>query len=207
MMRVLAALIALATLLQRFALADEAESEARRHFVRGKQLYDQRKYHEAAEEFENGYAIFPKPGFLINIGHCYRRTGDLKKARRYYQLFLDKDSSSPQREEVQAYIKTLEETLADQGETVGDDHPAASPPTPPPAPRPPEAPPVHLDRVERVDQDDRAAAAPAAQHPVWPWLVSGAAVLIAGGITAFVLIAHPGRGSDCGATLGCTNER
>jgi tetratricopeptide (TPR) repeat protein len=180
--------------------ADDAEAEARRHFNRGKQLYDERKYRDAAEEFEAGYAILPKVGFLLNIGHSYRRAGDLKKAKRYYELFLDKDKGSPQRDEVQAYIKSIDETLADQ---AGDDTPAEAPKVikevkPPPAPEPTPAAPVHVDACA-----ERAAAGGA---PVWPWLVSGAAIVIAGGIAAAVVLTHSGKSDPCG-TLGCLNER
>src|SRR5262249_38592490 len=94
--------------------ADEAEAQAKRHFPRGKQLFDERKYREAAAEFEAGYAILPRAGFLLNIGHSYRRAGDMRKARRYYEQFLEKDQSSPQRGEVQGYIKMIDDALADQ---------------------------------------------------------------------------------------------
>src|SRR5438045_1372333 len=87
--------------------ADDAEAEARRHYNDGRRLYDEQKYGEAAREFEAGYAILAKPGFLINIGHSYRRAGELHKARHYYELFLEKDKSSPQRDEVQTHIKTI----------------------------------------------------------------------------------------------------
>ena len=96
------------------AAGDESEATARRHFNRGKQLYDERKYDAAAEEFEAGYAAVPKSGFLLNIAHSYRRAGDLESAKRYYELYLEKEDASPQRGEVQGYLKTIDEALADQ---------------------------------------------------------------------------------------------
>ena len=47
--------------------------------------------------------------------------------------------------------------------------------------------------------------APAAR-PLWPWLVSGTAIAVAGGVVAAVLLTRAGKGDACG-TLGCLNER
>src|SRR4051794_32861422 len=88
--------------------ADDAEAEARRHYNDGRRLYDDQRYREAAKEFEAGYAILAKPGFLINIGHSYRRAGELRKAKHYYELSLEKDKASPQRDEVLTHIKTID---------------------------------------------------------------------------------------------------
>jgi tetratricopeptide (TPR) repeat protein len=170
--------------------ADDAEAEARRHYNDGRRLYDEQKYREAAKEFEAGYAILAKPGFLINIGHSYRRAGELRKARHYYELFLEKDKTSPQREEVQTQIKTIDETLADEA--------VAEAGKPPPAPQPAAAAPVHVAACPEP--------AAATARPWWPWLVSGLAVAVAGGVVAAVLVTRGTKGDACG-TLGCLNER
>ena len=197
--------------------ADEIEALARRHFTRGKQLYDERKYREAAAEFEAGYAVAPRAGFLLNIGHSYRRAGDLRKARRYYELFLEKDATSPQRGEVQGYIKGIDDTLADQREEQG--HPAEAagadgghaggegkvPAAPPPPDEPSTAAGAAPSEPVAVCAE-RETRRPRQSAPVWPWLVSGAALVFAGAIVAAVLIAGSGNGEPCG-TLGCLNER
>jgi hypothetical protein len=200
--------------------AEEPEAQARRHFARGKQLYDERKYREAAEEFEAGYAVAAKPGFLLNIGHSYRRAGELRKAKRYYEMFLDKDPTSPQRAEVRVYVKTIDDALADQqGGPAAVGEPAvrslapvaasaapaaASAAPPPPAPAPADGSPRVL--VEVCRDKEPAPSAPAAS-PRWPWLVSGAAVVVAGAIaTAVVLMSHSAKNDPCGS-LGCLNER
>jgi tetratricopeptide (TPR) repeat protein len=170
--------------------ADDAEAEARRHYNDGRRLYDEQKYLAAAREFEAGYAILSKPGFLINIGHSYRRAGELRKAKHYYELFLEKDKSSPQRDEVQTHIKTIDETLADEA--------AAEAVKAPPAPQPAPAAPVHV--AARPEPSERTA------RPLWPWLVSGAAVALAGAVVGVVLATRPAKGEACG-TLGCLNER
>jgi len=195
----------------RAAPPPDTEALARRHFVRGKQLFDDHKYREAAEEFEAGYAVAAKPGFLLNIGHSYRRAGDLRKARRYYELFLDKDAASPQRGEVQGIIKSIDDALADQREEAAYPEAAAAPEgaKPSAAPLPEAAPalaatgggsaPVHVDACVEGRSRER-------DRPLWPWLVSGAAVLIAGGIAAAVILSRSSPNDTCGS-LGCVNER
>ena len=42
--------------------------------------------------------------------------------------------------------------------------------------------------------------------PRWPWFVTGAAVLIAGGVAAAVILSRPSDGGACGS-IGCINER
>jgi tetratricopeptide (TPR) repeat protein len=200
--------------------AEEPEAQARRHFARGKQLYDERKYREAAEEFEAGYAVAPKPGFLLNIGHSYRRAGELRKAKRYYEMFLDKDRASPQRDEVRVYVKTIDDALADQqGGPAAVGEPTAKPPAAAvvpaasvaPAAAPPPSAPAPADGSPRVlvevCRDKEPAPAAAGASPRWPWLVSGAAVVVAGAIAGVVvLMSRSGKNDPCGS-LGCLNER
>ncbi len=64
---------------------------ARRHFLAGKRAFEAKRYAAALKEFEAGYAIDPRPGFLLNMGHASRRMGDLRRARDYYLKFLESD--------------------------------------------------------------------------------------------------------------------
>src|SRR5581483_9179625 len=41
---------------------------ARRHFLQGKRAFEAKRYSVALKEFETGYAIVPRPGFLLNMG-------------------------------------------------------------------------------------------------------------------------------------------
>src|SRR4051794_19479898 len=90
------------------AAADEGEEEARRRFKKGGKLFDEGKFREAAHEFEAGYAVLPRAGFLLNIAQSYRRAGDLRKAKRYYELFLQADHESMQKDEVLSYVKEID---------------------------------------------------------------------------------------------------
>jgi Tetratricopeptide repeat len=92
----------------------EDEASARLHFDRGSRLYDQGKYLEAAREFEAGYQAAPRPLFLLNIGHSYRRAQDLRKAKAAYEKLLRTDPTTPQRPMVEDLIKTIDDALTVQ---------------------------------------------------------------------------------------------
>jgi tetratricopeptide (TPR) repeat protein len=66
--------------------ADEAE--ARRQLKLGAQLYQSQKYAAAIAAFEVGYALVPRPQFLLNIGQAYRQLGKLDLAEEYLQRFV-----------------------------------------------------------------------------------------------------------------------
>jgi len=218
----LALLVTLAGLPARAALAagraDDAEAEARRRFGHGKQLFDEHKYREAAQEFEAGYAVVPKPGFLLNIGHSYRRAGELEKARHYYQLFLEKDkdkASAAQHAEVQGYLKAIDKAI---DEEVAGEHERESRPAPAAAPAEPAAARSHPVEIMRAPNE----TAPASPEPLamevcseqsavassssrWPWIIAAVAV-VAGGIATAVALTRGGSSEACG-TLGCVRER
>jgi tetratricopeptide (TPR) repeat protein len=198
-----AALLALMTLMaaprrsQAGGAADEENAEARRRFKHGTKLFDEAKFLEAAHEFEEGYAIAPRPGFLLNIAHSYRRAGDLKQSRRYYELFLSQERDTAQRVEVAGYLKSLDDALAEQsaGDSPKDAQTIheAPPPAPPPLVRAP------LGRPPGADDEGSA------RRRRWlPWLVAGAAAALAGGLA--IALARPESHGACG-TLGCFDER
>jgi len=126
------------------ARADEAEG--RRHWKAGQDLYQQKRFIEAAREFEAGYAVAPRPLFLLNIGHAYRRANELVKAKNAYEALLKLQPDLPQRNEVEGYIKSINDAL--QADSPSSD-PITRPLAPPtsPLPRPVEiipAPPAPL---------------------------------------------------------------
>jgi len=219
----LALLVTLAVLPVRATLAagraDDAETEARRRFGRGKQLFDEHKFREAAQEFEAGYAVVPKPGFLLNIGHSYRRAGELEKARHYYQLFLEKDpdKASPQRAEVQGYLKAIDQAIDDEAagarEREGRPPPSAARAEPrashpveimraPSEPPPTDSPAASPEPLAMEVCSERPAAASSSR---WPWIVAAVAV-VAGGIATAFALTRGGSSEACG-TLGCVRER
>jgi tetratricopeptide (TPR) repeat protein len=87
----------------------DAELRARAHFQQGQVHFEARQFGEAIREYQAGYDISRRSGFLLNIGHAYRRMGDLEAARLHYKKFLFVDPTSPKRAEVEATIRQLDE--------------------------------------------------------------------------------------------------
>ena len=72
----------------------EDEAAGKRHYKRGDELFKQGKYLDAAHEFEAGFAVAPRPLFLLNIGHSYRKAQELRRARVAYEDFLKADPTT-----------------------------------------------------------------------------------------------------------------
>jgi len=63
--------------------------------VKGNELYSQRKYQEAIEEYQN--ILKENPELYIinkNIGNCYYELGDYDSAIKYYERVLEKEPDS-----------------------------------------------------------------------------------------------------------------
>jgi hypothetical protein len=94
--------------------AADDEDEGRRLFQRGQGSLEAGDYRAAARAFEAGYAAAPRVGFLLNIGNCYRKLGELGKARQFYWRFLDAaPRRHPSRTEVMEYLRSMEQIEAD----------------------------------------------------------------------------------------------
>jgi hypothetical protein len=101
---------------------------ARRHFLQGKRAFEAKRYSVALKEFEVGYAIVPRPGFLLNMGHAARRMGDLRRARDYYLKYLESDPSPVERRSTIALVIDIDRQLA-VAPTAGSRASASSSPT------------------------------------------------------------------------------
>ena len=110
---------------------------ARQHFLAGKHAFENQSYARALREFQAGYALEPRPGFLLNMGHAARRMGQLRDARDYYQKFLA-SRPSPAPGEQRAATKLIAEIERE----LPPEPPARAPAAlPPPAARVAAAPP------------------------------------------------------------------
>lgn len=123
-----------------FAQAETAQdrARARAYYDRGKGLFDVGRYDEALKEFAAGYAISPRPPFLLNLGQCYRRLGDNKNARDMYRKFLETtQASDPGRGPVERILAELDAKIAEEeaARVVPSPEPSVAPsPSPSPAP-------------------------------------------------------------------------
>ena len=93
---------------------DPAERASRRHYDRGRRLFDLQKFQEALEQFQKAYDAKPIPDFLFNIGQCQRNLGDYEAAVFSFKKFLKLDPDSPLREKVETTIDELERKLEKQ---------------------------------------------------------------------------------------------
>ncbi|HXU82474.1 MAG TPA: hypothetical protein VN914_13825 [Polyangia bacterium] len=94
---------------------DEPRAEGRRRFEAGEQYFQHGQYASALVEYEAGYQLTRLPGFLINIAHCHRLSGDKRKARAFYRKYLLVEPASPRKAEVEEIIRKLDEALASEG--------------------------------------------------------------------------------------------
>ncbi len=85
-----------------------AELTAQQHFKEGEQRYGARQFQAALDEYQAGFTILPLPGFLVNIGQCYRRMGDLPHARSTFQRFVLAAPDSPLVPEVRELISEID---------------------------------------------------------------------------------------------------
>jgi tetratricopeptide (TPR) repeat protein len=194
--------LVLAPALLGVAHAEDAEA-GRRLFKKGQDLLQANDYRAAAHAFEAGYAAAPRVGFLLNIGNCYRKLGELSRAREFYWRFLDAaPKEHPSRPAVMDYLRAMEQIEADgvSVDAASGAHAAHAPPATVrpaakakvPAWTPPDATAPGLTVIE-----ERPIEKPPLYKRWWFWTALGG--VVAAGATAFVLT----RPASCGATLGC----
>jgi len=67
----------------------EQAAEARRAFQAGKQAFEEGRFQEAAESFEEAFRIKPHASPLVNAGEAWERGNEPLKAARVYQRVLE----------------------------------------------------------------------------------------------------------------------
>jgi hypothetical protein len=156
------------------------------HFQRGRALFEVADWPAALDEFNAGYAAYPLPGFLVNIGQCLRKLDRLDEATAAFQRFLDAGGDPRLRAEVQ-------EALSQMAEERAPRQPASSPPPEPAAasarvdlsPAPTPAPAVSPAPLAATTSLTAAPLPPKKKKTKkWVWAVVG--VLAAGAVGAAV---------------------
>jgi hypothetical protein len=115
------------------AQSPEARAEGRRRFESGEQYFQKGQYASALVEYEAGYQLTRLPGFLINIAHCHRLSGDHRRARAFYRKYLLVEPTSPRKAEVEEIIRKLDESLAGEAATPEEASPPSKEPRTPSA--------------------------------------------------------------------------
>ncbi len=79
---------------------------------RANTLYNEGKFDEAIQAFEQAYTIKPEPNILYNIGRIHEKQGNFEQATIYYEKFVNEpDIALPARQDALARLKTLTEVL------------------------------------------------------------------------------------------------
>jgi tetratricopeptide (TPR) repeat protein len=99
--------------------ADDNVQQAREHFQAGKRAYADQDYEQALAEFQAGYDLEPRAGFLLNMGHAARKMGKLRKARGYYKQFLLSDPPEAERTAAETAVADIDHELAPDGDAAG----------------------------------------------------------------------------------------
>jgi tetratricopeptide (TPR) repeat protein len=147
---------------------------ARRYFASGNEHYAAGRYHEAIRHFQAGYALVPRPNFLVNLGQAYRKVGDLARAKEAYVSYVRAlPLDSPLRDQALQVLAEIEVQLQERRPEPSASVPAPTPVTPPLA-----ASPAAADRE-----------APGGTR-LWPWVTGGAGLALAGAGLVFELRAR-----------------
>lgn len=194
------------------ARAEDATARAKACFERGSARYQRGDYEAAAREFEAGYALAPRPLFLVNLGQAYRQLGQLERARDVYRRFLaSAPPTDPQRASVDRIVIDLDQKLAEKkrAPTVTPSEAVlVPPPTPVTAPLPVVSAPLASQPAAVVPVATTSAPpAPAKRSFIrrhW-WIIPVSVVALTGLTVGIYFAARPQEASiDCtGATLGC----
>jgi len=191
--------LAMATVSSRaIAEVDGREMRAREAFAAG-------RYQEALDGFVKLYAEKLHPNYLRNIGRCYQNLGDPDKAISSFREYLRKAKAvgSDERQEVEGYIKEMEE-LKRQREAAATPPPPPQPTVtspPPPAIEPPRQPTLTLTQPPPPPEPVHEEA------PVykkwWFWTLIGGAVVGGLGIAAAAGAFTKTQDASCMAPVKC----
>jgi tetratricopeptide (TPR) repeat protein len=89
------------------ARADE-QQQARALFQRAEMSFHEGRFGEALRDYQAAYERKPLPGFLFNIGQCYRLVGLYEPARTYFKRFIAENPPPAQRKLAEEVIDDLE---------------------------------------------------------------------------------------------------
>jgi tetratricopeptide (TPR) repeat protein len=93
------------------ARADDRTAEARRHFQAGTRLYSQGRFPEALTEFAAANRLKPDPVLLYDLGQTHRALGHPREALSYYRAYVEAAPYAVNHDEVVGKIKSVEDEL------------------------------------------------------------------------------------------------
>ena len=173
------------------------ELQARAHFAAGQDEYARGRWREALREFEAGYALSPRPEFLINFAQAHRKLGEYDAAARECRRYLATSPPPGLGAQAQRLLEQIE------------DERAHAPPPPPPPSAPPTA-----QAAARTDGNALVAAptspAPAATHKRRAWIapvVVAGVLVVAAAVTVGLVFGLPPNDTFKPTPLGTVDFR
>ena len=176
--------------------AQAASPAARAAFEQGRDAYDRGRFGEALEHFERAYSLSPHPKLLYNIGRSADSDGQVERAVSAYSSYLSAFPAAENREFVEARLeklRALERLRQAQASELAAEQTVQAGPAAVPSPT-----------LVTARSEEPALAAPVSAEPrsdrapLWkkPWLWVAVGAVVAGGITASILLTRddePGR--------------
>jgi tetratricopeptide (TPR) repeat protein len=181
---------------------DPRELKAREDFAGG-------RYQEALDLFARLYAESLHPNYLRNIGRCYQNLGQPDRAINSFRDYLHKakDLSPDEHQEIEGYIKEMEDLKSQRAGTPGAaDHPtgSAAPVVPLPASGNPGS---EAAAPEAIVSAPAPAPQPTEGPPVyerwWCWALIGGAVAIGIGAAAAAGVFTKTQDASCPGGVNC----
>ena len=105
----------------------DAKTQARGHYKKAKAAFEEGKYKQALAEYQGAYRLMPLPGFLFNIGQCYRNMKKPDKAIIAFKRYLKEQPKAGNREAVEGLIAELEAEIELKTPLPGQDPPGTTP--------------------------------------------------------------------------------
>jgi tetratricopeptide (TPR) repeat protein len=177
-------------------------AQSRALFKKGLTLFQRGEFAEAAQAWEAGYRLEPKPLFLYNAASAYRKAQNPEKALALYQAYLSAAPDAPEREEV---TRAIDELRADEARKNPEEPPVHPLTEPEPGPKPIEEKPAAVTAkvpapaatVQPTPALDLTAEGPKRTDDVdkprtghsrlWLW-IGGATVVVAGSLAAIYFL-------------------
>jgi hypothetical protein len=166
------------------------EAQAKVHYRAGKTHFDLKNYSEAIREFAAGYALSPKPEFLINLAQAYKRNGEAQKALEMFERYLERAPADA------AERRSAEEVLGELRKAVAAQQPPPDAPVREPPPPVATAPSPGVVLV----QEPSKGVSPLA------WAIPLGVAVVAGAVVGIVFATQAVSCSGAGQ-LGCVDLR
>lgn len=90
---------------------DETANKVLTLLREGKELYDEEKYQEAYDNFEEAYNLWARPAIQARLGKAAERLGNNEKAVEHYRAYLEERPDGKMAGKVRSNLKGLEEKM------------------------------------------------------------------------------------------------